>query len=76
MSHNYGADELKKDEKQALQSEITLEDGREAFGNLREIARNNGIQDMSLEEINAEIQAVRIEMRKNENTHKNPQYIW
>ncbi len=39
MSHNYGADELKKDEKQALQSEITLEDGREACISFKSAAR-------------------------------------
>ena len=70
MSQNSGMDELNKEETQLLKSEMTLEDGRKAFWDLREIARHNGIQDMSLEEINAEIQAVRIDS-KNENTHKN-----
>ncbi len=37
----------------------SLEDGRKAFWELSESARRNGLQDMSLEEINAEIQAVR-----------------
>lgn len=40
---------------------VSLEDGRKAFWELREEARQNGLQDMSLEEINAEIQAVRSE---------------
>lgn len=39
--------------------EVSLEDGRKAFWELRESARQNGVQDMSLEEINAEIQAAR-----------------
>ena len=37
----------------------SLEDGRRAFWELRESAKQNGLQDMSLEEINAEIQAAR-----------------
>ena len=47
----------------ASESVVTLEDGRKAFWELRESARKNGIQDMSLEEINAEIQAARQEMK-------------
>ena len=39
--------------------EVSLEDGRKAFRELREVARQNGVQDMSLEKINAEIQAAR-----------------
>ena len=38
---------------------ISLEDGRNAFYCLREEAKNNGLQDMTLEEINAEISAFR-----------------
>ena len=37
------------------------EDGLEAFYRLREIAQSNGMADMSLEEINAEISAARSE---------------
>ena len=43
----------------ASEPAVSLEDGRKAFWELREVAKQNGIQDMSLEEINAEIQAVR-----------------
>lgn len=43
----------------ALEPAVSLEDGRRAFLELRESARVNGIQDMSLEDINAEIQEVR-----------------
>lgn len=48
-----------KDMKLVSNSVAALQDGREAFWELREEARQRGIQDMSLEEINAEIQAVR-----------------
>ena len=37
------------------EEEITLERGREAFYELREQAKQNGLQGMSLDEINAEI---------------------
>ena len=45
----------------ASQPVVSLEDGRKAFWELRESAGQNDIQNMSLEEINAEIQAVRSE---------------
>jgi len=48
----------------ASEPAVSLEDGRKAFWELREVAKQNGIQDMSLEEINAEIQAVRSEADK------------
>ena len=35
---------------------ITLEEGRTSFFNLRQTAKENGLQDMTLDEINAEIQ--------------------
>ena len=38
---------------------ISLEEGRNAFYRLREEAKENGLQDMTLDEINAEIAAVR-----------------
>jgi len=44
--------------------EITLERGREAFYELREQAKQNGIQGMSLDEINEEIRLAREEMRR------------
>ena len=44
--------------------EITRERGLEAFYELREQARRNGIQGMSLEEINEEIRLTREEMRR------------
>lgn len=47
----------------ASEPAVSLEDGRKAFWELRESARQNGVQDMSLEEINAEIQAVRSGIR-------------
>ncbi len=40
---------------------ISLETGRKAFYALREEAARNGVQDMSLDEIYAEIKAVREE---------------
>lgn len=48
---------------------VSLKDGRKAFWELREVAKQNGLQDMSLEEINAEIQAVwsEAELQKLEN---------
>lgn len=45
--------------------ENTLERGREAFYALREQARKNGLQGMTLEEINEEIRLAREEMRRN-----------
>ena len=42
-------------------SDITREDGLKAFYALREEAKRNGLQDMTLEEINAEITAARNE---------------
>ena len=44
-------------------SKISLEEGLHAFYRLREEANANGIQDMTLDEINAEIGAVRRESR-------------
>ena len=44
--------------------EITRERGLEAFYELREQARRNGIQGMSLDEINEEIRLTREEMRR------------
>lgn len=44
--------------------EITRESGMKAFMALREEARINGIQDMTLEEINDEICQTRIDMDK------------
>ena len=38
---------------------ISLEEGRNAFYRLREEAKENGLQDMTLDEINAEIAAAR-----------------
>ena len=40
-------------------STVTLEEGRVAFLNLRQSAKENGLQNMTLEEINAEIQLAR-----------------
>ncbi len=40
---------------------LTLDDGRRAFEALREQARRNGLQDMTLEEINEEIRLARLE---------------
>lgn len=40
-------------------SKITLEEGRAAFLNLRQSAKENDLQDMTLDEINAEIQLAR-----------------
>lgn len=45
--------------------EITRERGVEAFHILREEARKNGLQDMTLDEINEEIRLTREEMRRN-----------
>ena len=45
--------------------EITRERGLEAFYQLREEARKNGLQGMTLEEINEEIRLTREEMRRN-----------
>ncbi len=38
---------------------VSLSDGREAFFALRQQAKDNGIQDLTLEEINAEIRNAR-----------------
>lgn len=46
----------------ASQPESTLATGYQAFMSLREEARQNGIQDLSLAEINAEIDEVRKSM--------------
>lgn len=48
----------------SLDEEITLEKGREAFYALREQARKNGLQGMTLDEINEEIRLTREEMRR------------
>lgn len=48
----------------SLDEEITLEKGREAFYALREQAKKNGIQEMTLDEINEEIRLAREEMRR------------
>ena len=45
-------------------SEITRERGLEALRLLREEARKNGLQDMTLDEINEEIRLTREEMRR------------
>lgn len=50
----------------ASQPEPTLATGFQAFMSLREEARQNGIQDMSLDEINAEIDDVRKSMEVSE----------
>jgi len=42
-------------------SKVSLEEGRKAFCQLRKEAEQNGVQGMSLEEINAEISAARTE---------------
>ena len=47
-------------------SEITIERGLEAVRLLREEARKNGLQDMTLDEINEEIRLARIEMEERE----------
>lgn len=47
----------------AKEQEVSLEDGRRAFWELRESARQNGLQDMSLEEINDEIRLAREESK-------------
>lgn len=41
------------------QNYVSLEEGRKAFYALRDEAAKNGLQDMTLEEINDEIQAYR-----------------
>ncbi|MCM1577522.1 MAG: type II toxin-antitoxin system RelB/DinJ family antitoxin [Ruminococcus sp.] len=43
----------------APKDDITLEEGMQAFWELRKSAEENGIMGMSLEEINAEINAAR-----------------
>lgn len=45
--------------------EITRERGLQAFYELREQAKKNGIQGMSLDEINEEIRLTREEIRRN-----------
>lgn len=42
-----------------ISNEPTLEDSKRAFYSLREQAKQNGVQDMSLDEINDEIHKVR-----------------
>ena len=42
-------------------SDTTLEDAKAAFWEMRRIAAENGLQDMTLDDINAEIAAVRAE---------------
>ena len=44
--------------------DITLARGLEAFYALREQAKKNGLQDMTLDEINEEIRLAREEMRR------------
>ncbi len=44
------------------EEDITLERAKEAFYLLREEAKRKGIQDMTLEDINAEIELARVEM--------------
>ena len=44
------------------------QDFRKAFYDLRESARKNGLQDMTLEEINEEIRQARIERAEKEKT--------
>ena len=44
--------------------EITRERGRQAFYELREQAKQNGLQDMTLDEINEEISLTREEMER------------
>ena len=39
--------------------DISLSDGKKAFFELRQQAKNNGIQDLTLDEINAEIRKAR-----------------
>ena len=43
----------------APQKKLTRSDGLQAFGNLRSEAKQNGIQDLSLDEINEEIRQAR-----------------
>lgn len=50
----------------ASSREITREDGLQAFLALREEAKSNNIQDLTLDEINDEIHQARSEMGKNE----------
>ena len=52
-------------EVQAPQNSAT-EDFKKAFYALRESARQNGLQDMTLDEINEEIRQARIERAKKE----------
>ena len=55
----------------AEKSDITLADGYNAFMALRNEAMKNGLQDLSLEEINAEISLARLENAdKNLGVHK------
>ena len=48
----------------APQKTVSLEDGEKAFMMLREAARKNGLQEMTLEEIEKEIQLVRSKREK------------
>lgn len=43
-------------------ADITLDDGMQAFLALRQQAKNNGVQDLTLDEINKEINAARYEV--------------
>lgn len=45
-------------------SDVTLADGMQAFLALRQQAKNNGVQDLTLDEINAEIKMARYEEDK------------
>lgn len=45
----------------STRADVSLSDGMQAFMSLRQQAKNNGIQDLTLDEINTEINAARIE---------------
>ena len=44
----------------STRADVTLPDGMQAFLALRQQAKNNGVQDLTLDEINAEINAARL----------------
>ena len=44
-----------------VEKKVSLEEGRKAFYRLRKDAKKQGLQDMSLEEINKEVKEYRIE---------------
>ena len=46
-----------------IDKKVSLKQGQKAFKQLRKEAKKNGLQDMSLDEINAEIKAYRQERR-------------